>query len=366
MTTVALVQDRVRRSGRTRALRSMAATLNADGVVPTLLTFSPPADARAALDGLEVDVRRAREPWWAKSYTARQLAIARAARPLAGTHDVLISHDAAVQPLADLPNAVHYHAFPPQGFRRYDARYRAAPRRQASWLIDRATDGDWATPDRTIRGRVWANSAFTAGVSRELYGPIDIDVVLAPARLPSTPIDLARPRRRLVVALGGLRVDKRQVEFLELAATIPEAVFVAVGGPDDHRYAARCAAVADALPNAFVSSGLDDGAVEDLMSSAAVFCHLKEWEHLGLATAEAMAHGCVPVVHDSGGQREVVPVADLRFDSLDEASTIVGKALEGGFDEHRAPLAVHAESFGEEAFRSRFSAALDTVLGVRR
>jgi hypothetical protein len=33
-----------------------------------------------------------------------------------------------------------------------------------------------------------------------------------------------------------------------------------------------------------------------------------------MTTVEAIAHGALPLVHNSGGQREIVPFADLRFE----------------------------------------------------
>jgi glycosyltransferase involved in cell wall biosynthesis len=36
-------------------------------------------------------------------------------------------------------------------------------------------------------------------------------------------------------------------------------------------------------------------------------------EHFGMTTVEAIAMGAIPFVHDSGGQREIVPLDGLRF-----------------------------------------------------
>jgi glycogen synthase len=42
-------------------------------------------------------------------------------------------------------------------------------------------------------------------------------------------------------------------------------------------------------------------------------------EPFGISTVEAIAAGCVPIVHNSGGQREIVPFDDLRFNDKIEA-----------------------------------------------
>jgi glycosyltransferase involved in cell wall biosynthesis len=45
-----------------------------------------------------------------------------------------------------------------------------------------------------------------------------------------------------------------------------------------------------------------------------------------VSIVEAMASGCIPIVHNSGGPREFVPHR-LRFDTLEEAATKIEKAI---------------------------------------
>jgi glycosyltransferase involved in cell wall biosynthesis len=56
----------------------------------------------------------------------------------------------------------------------------------------------------------------------------------------------------------------------------------------------------------------------DLLKKAKIYLHTMEGEHFGISIVEAMAYGCVPVVHDSGGMREFVPV-HLRYSTLTQA-----------------------------------------------
>ncbi len=44
-----------------------------------------------------------------------------------------------------------------------------------------------------------------------------------------------------------------------------------------------------------------------------------EGEHFGISIVEAMALGCLPIVHDSGGMREFVP-AQYRYTSIEQAA----------------------------------------------
>jgi glycosyltransferase involved in cell wall biosynthesis len=42
-------------------------------------------------------------------------------------------------------------------------------------------------------------------------------------------------------------------------------------------------------------------------------------EHFGISIVEAMALGCIPVVHDSGGMREFVPT-QYRYRTIEQAA----------------------------------------------
>ncbi len=56
-----------------------------------------------------------------------------------------------------------------------------------------------------------------------------------------------------------------------------------------------------------------------LLKRAKLYLHTMVGEHFGISIVEAMALGCIPVVHDSGGMREFVP-AHLRYESLEQAA----------------------------------------------
>ena len=69
--------------------------------------------------------------------------------------------------------------------------------------------------------------------------------------------------------------------------------------------------------------------IEELLGEATLFWHAAGYgrgddqperaEHFGIATAEAMSRGAVPLVYDDGGQREVVtPETGVRWRTLDE------------------------------------------------
>jgi glycosyltransferase involved in cell wall biosynthesis len=62
--------------------------------------------------------------------------------------------------------------------------------------------------------------------------------------------------------------------------------------------------------------------LRDVLARAKIYVHCARNEHFGISIVEAMAAGCVPVVHDSGGPREIVT------DEVGYRWTIVDKAVE--------------------------------------
>jgi len=167
------------------------------------------------------------------------------------------------------------------------------------------------------------NSEFTRAHIRARLG-VDATVLAPPVDLPA-PVDVPprtpAGREPLILSVGRFFSDwhsKNQhvlVEaFRELDA--PGWSLVLAGGSDDPPYVERVRRAAEGLP---VTLRLDLPRDEllDLYSRASLFWHAAGYgqdqrrhperlEHFGIATAEAMAHGAVPLVFPAGGSAELV------------------------------------------------------------
>ena len=53
-----------------------------------------------------------------------------------------------------------------------------------------------------------------------------------------------------------------------------------------------------------------------LLQDTQIYCHLMEGEHFGIAPMEALASGCITLVHNSGGSGECIP-EKYRWDTVD-------------------------------------------------
>ena len=90
-----------------------------------------------------------------------------------------------------------------------------------------------------------------------------------------------------------------------------------------------------------------------ILQRTKVYFHPTVAEPFGIAVAEAMAAGCIPVVHDSGGVREFVP-PDWRYSTPEEAATLIRKALEIWSPELAEQMREIAYQYREEVFVERF------------
>ncbi len=237
---------------------------------------------------------------------------------------------------------------------------------------------------------VLANSEYTRGWIRSLWD-VDAEVLYPPIQtdrlIPSA------VREPAVVTVGrffspGLGHAKRQLDMVQFfgralrSGTLPDGwrMYV-VGGCEDSQlpYLAQVQAAAEGLPVEVIPNA-PRTTVERLLSTSSVFWSATGYgedqartpwaaEHFGMTTVEAMAGGCVPVVIDQAGQKEIVreDVDGFRWTTPDQ---LIERTARLAADEAlRARLAsnavVRAQAYGEQAFAERWSsiAAAHDLLG---
>lgn len=90
-----------------------------------------------------------------------------------------------------------------------------------------------------------------------------------------------------------------------------------------------------------------------MLASAKVYLHTMVGEHFGISIVEAMALGCIPVSHNSGGMVEFVP-AQNRYETIGQAADKIDTAI-GGWSEDKTlePKRI-AEQFSIKNFSCRF------------
>lgn len=238
---------------------------------------------------------------------------------------------------------------------------------------------------------VLANSRYTARWIRRfwqvepdvLYPPVDVD------RFDPAPL-----RTKTIVSVGRFFPpsdghSKRQLEQVQAfgrmvrSGQLPEWTLHLIGGcePRLEGYLSEVRAAAAGLP-IVIHANAPRKVLEDLVNSAAIQWsatgygandETTPWasEHFGMTTVEAMAGGCVPIVIDKAGQREIVRdgVDGFRWSTLDQ---LIGRTVQVATDEQlRARLAaaamLRAQTYSDAAFAEGFHELVRRrrLIGVR-
>jgi len=203
-------------------------------------------------------------------------------------------------------------------------------------------------------------SEYVACLCKEAWG-MDSQVVYFPVSYGNwEPVSIS-PRDG-VITIGRFSPEKNQAEQITIAETLDKAnisppvrIVGAVATSLSHRLYQKLRNEIERkrFANVTLHPNLPQGEAISLAQSSKVFLHTMRNEHFGIAVVEAIAAGCVPIVHDSGGTKEIVPVADLRFRTTAEAVDKVRLALDGEYDGFLPFLRQHISKFSEAAFKSR-------------
>jgi glycosyltransferase involved in cell wall biosynthesis len=207
--------------------------------------------------------------------------------------------------------------------------------------------------------RFLSTSNYTAGFIKKVWGRDSTTLY------PPCPIELYKSiqslKENLVVTVGRIVPEKRMETFVEIARQLPLLKFVVIGsvqpGRRDYYEFLRKMASSNV---SFLNTPLRKAS--DILARAKVYVHCAQNEQFGIAIVEAMAAGCIPVVHDSGGPREIVTDdVGFRWNTAAEAVGLVTQLFENDVLHKRMSRAAstRANSFGSEIFESRLSEILE-------
>jgi glycosyltransferase involved in cell wall biosynthesis len=233
---------------------------------------------------------------------------------------------------------------------------RGGLRRHASrWIFRRAT-------------RLITNSSYSL-TEIERNTPIPSSrITVVPHGVPDRVGEVPAAKDRLALTVGavdhGTLVQKGQGPFVQAARELPDVAFVVAGEwLDDAVEQLR----AQAGPNVEFTGWLSDEELLDLYRRARVYVQASRHEGFGLAVAEAMLAGCVPVVMNATAMPEVVGDAGVLIESQRPRDVAEGvrRALELGPDAARRARERILISFPMESRREGILRVADEALGER-
>lgn len=161
---------------------------------------------------------------------------------------------------------------------------------------------------------------------RVLYPPLTINGI--------TDADVVH-KEDIIIAVSRLVPDKKIMEmirvFKKLVSRAKSYKFVIIGAPN-YKYESYYHQICDSIRGfpIEVHSDVSNAELSEWYKKSKIFWHAKgygiensdpmDMEHFGMVTVEAMINGCVPVVIDKAGQKEIVEnfSQGYRWNTLDE------------------------------------------------
>ena len=203
----------------------------------------------------------------------------------------------------------------------YDYEHSKRSKRMYLWLYKALLERDIGKLDL-----VFCNSNYTKAMTERYWGKFGIkDPVVAypsvEARFWSDKPLSQRAKRVLYV--GRFVPQKRHELMKKLAADFPQFEFVSAGLLRDSEQSWFEGFSKDLPANYNVKPNLSEDGLIALFQDSQIYCHLMEGEHFGIAPMEALASGCITLVHNSGGSGEFIP-EEFRWSTFEDLKEKIG------------------------------------------
>jgi glycosyltransferase involved in cell wall biosynthesis len=200
------------------------------------------------------------------------------------------------------------------------------------------------------------NSLYTAQLFEEAHG-VKLPVVYPPIDVSGfhySQADLSS--RYFTTFFSRFTRYKRPEMVLLLAKHHPDMQFLLMGGVKQDAKAYFDSLVKhvsdEKITNVRFINTPTGEAVKNGLSQTRFYIFPAVNEHFGMATVEAIASGAIPFVHDSGGQREIVPDERLRFTEktfLTKFNTLINLPS-NELERIRQKLNEHIQQYAEDIF----------------
>jgi glycosyltransferase involved in cell wall biosynthesis len=102
-----------------------------------------------------------------------------------------------------------------------------------------------------------------------------------------------------------------------------------------------------------------------LLSNSRIYVHLMEGEHFGIAPMEALASGCITLVHNSGGSGEFIP-EEYRWNTFEHLKTKIATLVESqtyaDWEQKKKELRSKIEVLKPKNFQEQIWRHVDTLM----
>jgi glycosyltransferase involved in cell wall biosynthesis len=174
-------------------------------------------------------------------------------------------------------------------------------------------------------------------------------------------------RRKRVIYVARFIPMKRHEIMKKLAADFPSYEFVSVGGliEGEKNWFSN---FSENLPqNYTLRTNLPGSDLIETLQSSRIYVHLMEGENFGIAPVEALASGCITLVHNSGRMKEFIP-EEFRWASYDDLKDKIVNCMESadenlGWEQKRKELWSKISVLNPETFQNSIWSHIQTSIG---
>jgi len=213
---------------------------------------------------------------------------------------------------------------------------------------------------------ILTNSVYTSSLMRKLG--LKSEVLYPPVKVGFVNVN---HKEDLIVMLGRISKEKRWESCFEIVKRVKEvkrAEAILIGFPQDKEYKNKLDMLSEGKVNLIEDA--DERQKEEILKRAKVILHCHPSEHFGIAIAEAMSYGVVPVVPKFGGQWIDLAqegASGLGFESSEEGVKEVVKLLTDDyvFKLYSKRAMERAREFSYDNFKIRLNKYVKKAIELR-
>ena len=208
-------------------------------------------------------------------------------------------------------------------------------------------------------------SQFIANLFQEAY-KVDLPVISPSIEMAERHFDFTDLKDRDTLTFFSRFADYKRPELvLDLAEQHLDMRCVMMGGVPPHRRpyfeALQKQAKDRELDKVVFLARPSDLQIKEELARTRFYVFPAINEHFGMTTAEAIASGAIPYVHDSGGQKEIVNDPRLRFEDLEffDKFDALMNCPEMELNQIRKALSIHIQQYSEDVFIEKMLSYID-------
>ena len=361
---VAILQNSIGIGGRSKVIAEAIRTLSVRGVEIELLTLSNKKRISEFkeyydLEAYEISLHQYQDVTKLLPGTLyQQLGLNWIAKDDIRKYDFVFNSNNCLRFLPENPKYMHYIHLPvpkiPEVNERYNSSLLLGLYQVPMRIIQHLYEG------KSRQGVVITNSQFTAYHYKQAYGSPPDEIIYPPS---IESVDFESFSGDGVASLGSFHPNKRQLFQIQVAEQLPDIPFTIIGNSASSSYYHRCVQYINAnnINNVTLRKDASPATINNVLNEKRIFLHSMKNEPFGISTVEALNSGCIPVTHDSGGQKEVIPDSRFRYRSKSECIKVIKRIEEGEQIPDQDKVINRLEDYTVSSFRSDISNYLNHV-----